>query len=110
MPTIKKRIAVSCPPELEQALNDLRDATGIAPSSFIAEIMTQSIPMIRGVTEAAREAKRDPAQALRLMQRSLLEATSEVNSIQLQMLEHESVLRKTTKGTDSTGGDSTKGE
>jgi len=108
--TTKKRIAVSCPPELEKALNDLRDATGIAPSSFIAEIMTQSIPMIRGVTEAALELKRDPAQALRLMQRSLLEATSEVNSIQLQMLEHESVLRKTTKGTDSIGDGSTKGD
>lgn len=85
-------------------MNELRDATGIAPSSFIAEIMTQSIPMIRGITDAAREAKRDPAEALRLMQRSLLEATSEVNSIQLQMLEHESVLRKTTKSSDITDG------
>lgn len=97
MTTTKKRIAVSLPPELEQALNDLRDATGVAPSSFVAEIMTQSIPMIRGITEAALEAKNSPANALRLMQRSMMQAISEVAQVQMELIDEQTSLRKTPK-------------
>lgn len=97
MATTKKRIAVSLSPELEQALNELRDATGVAPSSFVAEIMTQSIPMIRGVTEAALEAKNSPSNALRLMQRSMMQAIGEVAGMQLELIDQETALRKTPK-------------
>lgn len=97
MPTLKKRIAVSLPPELEKALNDLRDATGVAPSSFVAEIMTQCIPMIRGVTQAALEAKSSPTNALRIMQRSMLEALSEVTNVQIELLDEQTALRLSPK-------------
>ncbi|ORE39260.1 hypothetical protein BKN49_22510 [Pseudomonas aeruginosa] len=97
VPTVKKRIAVSLPPELEQALNELRDATGVAPSSFVAEIMVQSIPMIRGITEAALEAKRRPQEAIRLMQRSMMQALSDVASAQMELIDAETALRKTPK-------------
>lgn len=97
VPTTKKRIAVSLPPELEQALNDLRDATGVAPSSFVAEIMTQSIPMIRSITEAALEAKNSPANALRLMQRSMMQALHEVAAVQMELIDEQTSLRKTPK-------------
>ncbi|MCS8378032.1 hypothetical protein [Pseudomonas aeruginosa] len=88
---------MSLPPELEQALNELRDATGVAPSSFVAEIMVQSIPMIRGITEAALEAKRRPQEAIRLMQRSMMQALSDVASMQMELIDAETALRKTTK-------------
>lgn len=97
MATTKKRIAVSLPPELEQALNELRDATGVAPASFVAEIMTQSIPMIRGITEAALEAKRNPNDAFRIMQRSMLAATTEVLNAQLDLIDQETALKKSPK-------------
>ena len=94
---MKKRIAVSLPPELEQALNELRDATGVAPASFVAEIMTQSIPMIRGITEAALEAKRNPHDAFRIMQRSMLSATTQVLNAQMELIDQETALKKTPK-------------
>lgn len=97
MATLKKRIAVSLPAELEQALNELRDATGVAPASFVAEIMTQSIPMIRGITEAALEAKRNPSDAFRIMQRSLLSATTQVLNAQMELIDEETALKKTPK-------------
>lgn len=97
MATLKKRIAVSLPPELEQALNDLRDATGVAPASFVAEIMTQSVPMIRGITEAALEAKRNPNDAFRIMQRSMLSATTQVLNAQMELIDQETALKKTPK-------------
>jgi predicted DNA-binding protein len=99
MATTKKRIAISLPPELEQALNDLKEATGVSPSSFVAEIMTQSIPMIRGVTEAALEAKNSPSNALRLMQRSMMQALGEVASMQMDLIDQQTALRKSPKAT-----------
>lgn len=97
MATLKKRIAVSLPVELEQALNDLRDATGVAPASFVAEIMTQSVPMIRSITEAALEAKRNPSDAFRIMQRSMLSATTQVLNAQMDLIDQETALKKTPK-------------
>jgi predicted DNA-binding protein len=95
--TLKKRIAVSLPAELEQALNELRDATGVAPASFVAEIMTQSVPMIRSITEAALEAKRNPSDAFRIMQRSMLSATTQVLNAQMELIDQETALKKTPK-------------
>lgn len=97
MATLKKRIAVSLPPELELALNELRDATGVAPASFVAEIMTQSVPMIRSITEAALEAKRNPSDAFRIMQRSMLSATTQVLNAQMELIDQETALKKTPK-------------
>lgn len=71
MPTLKKRINLSVPSDLETALDDLRDATGASPASFIVEIMTQAIPMIRNITAAAIEAKKSPQNALLLMQHAI---------------------------------------
>lgn len=96
MATSKKRIAISLPPELEQALNELREATGAAPASFVVEVMTRSIPMIRAVTQAALEAKQNPNQALLLMQRSLMSATSEALDLQRSLVEEGISLRRST--------------
>lgn len=97
MPTLKKRIYVTVPPELEVVLNDLRDATGVSPASFIAEIMTQAIPMIRGVTEAAIEAKKSPNNALLLMQRVMLQGLNQMNQQQIALIDEQTALRKSTK-------------
>lgn len=71
MPTLKKRVFVILTPELEQVLNDFQDATGAPPAKFIAQIMTQSIPMIRNLTEAAIAARKSPEQALLLVQSAI---------------------------------------
>lgn len=96
MATTKKRIYVTVPPELEAALNDLRDATGVSPASFIAEIMTDAVPMIRGITQAAIEAKKSPGNALQLMQRVMLQGLNEMTSQQMLLIDEQTALRKST--------------
>lgn len=97
MATTKKRIYVTVPPELETALNDLRDATGVSPASFIAEIMTDAVPMIRGITQAAIEAKKSPGNALQLMQRVMLQGLNEMTNQQMMLIDEQTALRKSTK-------------
>lgn len=96
MATTKKRIYVTVPPELEAALNDLRDATGVSPASFIAEIMTDAVPMIRGITQAAIEAKKSPGNALQLMQRVMLQGLNEMTNQQMMLIDEQTALRKST--------------
>lgn len=71
MPTLKKRAFVILTPELEQVLNEYQEATGASPARFIAQIMTQSIPMIRNLTRAAIAARKSPEQALLLLQSAI---------------------------------------
>lgn len=96
MATTKKRIYVTVPPQLEAALNDLRDATGVSPASFIAEIMTDAVPMIRGITQAAIETKKSPGNALQLMQRVMLQGLNEMTNQQMMLIDEQTALRKST--------------
>nr|WP_176705078.1 hypothetical protein [Pseudomonas sp.] len=68
VPTLKKRAFVILTPELEQVLNEYQEATGASPARFIAQIMTESIPMIRNLTRAAIAARKSPEQALLMLQ------------------------------------------
>jgi ABC-type nitrate/sulfonate/bicarbonate transport system substrate-binding protein len=49
--------------------------------------------MILALAEAARKAKAEPAKALELMQRYLIEASQEVDQTQLELAEQQSKLR-----------------
>lgn len=89
----RHRLTLSISPELKHALDELNDATGVAAASFVAEIIEENIPMIRGIAEAARKAKEEPGRALELMQRAMFEALHQVSEVQLDMMDEQTKLR-----------------
>lgn len=83
------RLTLTISDELKAALAELNDATGVAAASFVGEIIESNIPMIRGIAEAARKAKEEPARALELMQRAMLEALHGVSEVQLELMDEQ---------------------
>lgn len=73
------RIAVTVSPELKQALDELQNASGVAASSFVGEIMENAIPMIRGITASINAASSGTAESLLLLDQSLKQAFHELS-------------------------------
>lgn len=74
----RTRLQISMSPELEDALRDLQDATGLAMASFVSEVMEHNISMIKSVAEAARAAKTAPGEWLiEMLRRTMTEAIRE---------------------------------
>lgn len=94
MPTQKRRMMLSLPDELAHALDDFREATGTAPSSFVVEMLMQAIPMIESVSKAARMAKQGNLEAFDILNNTLAVALHEGTGVQQDMLEKSSQLRK----------------
>lgn len=93
----RHRLTLSITPELKNALDELNEATGVAAASFVGEIIESNVPMILGIAEAARKAKDEPARALELMQRAMLEALHGVSEVQLELMDEQSKLRTFTR-------------
>ena len=93
----RHRLTLSITPELKKALDELNEATGVAAASFVGEIIESNVPMILGIAEAARKAKDEPARALEIMQRSMLEALHGVSEAQLELMDEQSKLRTFTR-------------
>lgn len=89
----RHRLTLSITPELKAALDDLNDATGVAGASFVGEIIEGNIAMIIGITAAARAAKSEPARALEIMQRAMLDAVHGANTAQLELMDEQTKLR-----------------
>ena len=89
----RHRLTLSISPELKSALDELNEATGVAAASFVGEIIEGNIPMILGTANAARLAKAEPARALEIMQRSMLEAVHGANLAQMDLIDEQSKLR-----------------
>lgn len=94
------RLTLTISNELKAALADLNDATGVAAASFVGEIIEGNITMIQGIAEAARKAKEEPARALELMQRAMLEALHGVSEVQLELMDAQTKLRTFTRKED----------
>lgn len=93
----RHRLTLSITPELKHALDELNEATGVAAASFVGEIIESNVPMILGIAEAARKAKEEPARALELMQRAMLEALHGVSEVQLELMDEQAKLRTFTR-------------
>ena len=89
----RHRLTLSISPELKSALDELNEATGVAAASFVGEIIEGNIPMNLGIATAARLAKAEPARALEIMQRSMLEAVHGANLAQMDLIDEQSKLR-----------------
>mgnify|MGYP003381392918 CR=1 FL=1 len=86
------RITLTVSAELKQALDDLQNVSGVAASSFVGEIMENSIPMIRGITASISAANTDTAESLLLLDQSLTKAFQELKETQ-KIVRHKRKLR-----------------
>jgi hypothetical protein len=57
MPSQKPRLALTVPPELQAALDDLGEAVGKPVSKVATELLTEMIPQLHGLAKYARAAK-----------------------------------------------------
>lgn len=72
-------------PELLEALKELHESTGASMSGFVTEVLTQSIPMIRQISKAARLAKAKDIAALDVMNQALQTALMQGQQMSLDM-------------------------
>lgn len=94
MPSTKRRMMLTLPDELSNALDEFREATGTAPSSFVVSMLIEAIPAINAVTQASRALAKDQEHAITIMQDVLSDALRQGTAVQLDMYEKKS-LRKT---------------
>lgn len=94
MPSKNPRMMLTLTPELAKAFDEFREATGTAPASFVTHLLMESLPMIRSITEASRAAARDQQEALGILQSALGTALHQGTSVQLEILEAGTALRR----------------
>lgn len=95
MPTKLKRISVCLTPEVEHALNELREATGISPASFVSQIVAESLPVLQAMTQAHKSLKEDQAEAFDVMANALATAMHQGTEAQLELMETTRKIRRT---------------
>jgi hypothetical protein len=95
MATLLKRITISLQPELEKVLDDLREATGVAPASFISSLLLEALPVLQATVRAAQLSKSNQAEALRVMSDAMSSALHAGTTEQMEIITMERKLRKT---------------
>lgn len=63
MPTKKPRMGISLPPEVHKAYMELSEVSGMAASTFAAQVLSEALPMVRQLTAAFKVAQDSPAKA-----------------------------------------------
>lgn len=87
------RLTLTISDELKKALADLKQATGIAGATFVAEIIEGQTQMIANLAEAANQAKNDPIRTHETIQRVMLQALQDVASAGIENLDESVKLR-----------------
>lgn len=90
----RTRLQISMSPELEHALRDLQDATGLAMASFVAEVMEHNILLIKDVADAARAAKAAPGEwMIDMLRKSMAQAIREAEGEGVEDVPSKPVVR-----------------
>lgn len=87
MPSKNRRMMLTLPPELSAALDDYRDATGLAPSSFVVELLVECIPAIQATSDAVRAVESNQARAIGIMANAMSSALHQGTEAQLDMID-----------------------
>lgn len=85
MPTKKPRLAITLTPESRDALERLTQASGIASSQFVSQLIHDSVPVLNAMAAAFAEAKKSPMRAAEIMRDALGEAHIDVAQHQLAL-------------------------
>lgn len=105
MATKLKRISVCIPPEVEHALNQLREVSGIAPASFITNLAVEALPVIQAMVQAHSSLKTDQAEAFDVMASVLAKALHQGSEAQLELIETTRKVRRTSGKTKAARND-----
>lgn len=57
MATNKRRITISLPQDVDEALTEFSEVTGQAQSAFVVSCLSENVETLKLLTQAAREAK-----------------------------------------------------
>ena len=87
MPSKNRRMMLTLPPELSAALDDYRDATGLAPASFVVELLVDCIPAIQATSDAVRAVESNQARAIGIMSNAMASALHQGTEAQLDMID-----------------------
>jgi hypothetical protein len=79
------RIAIQVSPELFAALEAFTQETGIARAQILAQMVSETVPVIQAMTEAFRQAKRSPSTAMDVMKDVVRDAHLKVAQVQLDL-------------------------
>lgn len=85
MPTKKPRLAITLSPESRAALERLTEASGIASSQFVSQLVHDAVPVLDAMTRSFIAAKKSPQRAAEIMQELLIDAHVEVAQHQLAL-------------------------
>lgn len=85
MATNRRRYVFYASPELEAALEDLRDATGASISSFVGQMLQEQMGILKSIAKAARMAKQKDIAALDVMNQALQEMLLKGQQMSLDM-------------------------
>lgn len=95
MATKLKRISVCLPPEVDRAFTELREVSGIAPASFITNLLVEALPVIQAMVQAHSVLKTDQTEAFDVMANALASAMHQGTEAQLELIEVSRKVRKT---------------
>lgn len=85
MPTKNPRINVTVSQELYEALSEFRAASGMSSASLLSQLLSETVPVIRAMTEAFKLAKSSPAKASDALREVVQDAHVQVAQLQLDM-------------------------
>ena len=68
-------------------LDEFREATGTAPSSFVVSMLIEAIPAINAITQATKALAKNQDHALTIVQDVLSDALHQGTAVQLDMYE-----------------------
>lgn len=97
MPSKNPRMMLTLTPELAQAFNEFREATGTAPSSFVVSMLVEAIPAINAITQSTKALAKNQDHALTIMQDVLSDALHQGTAVQLDMYEKKALRKARTE-------------
>jgi hypothetical protein len=94
---IPRRINVTLSPEVNAAVREWADTSGLAASQLVSMIMTNSLGVILGMNRALKVAKTDPTKAMEIMSEIVDSASVTAAQLQLGLGRERKKLRRSTK-------------
>jgi len=87
VPYRHRRIQVALIPEVDAALRELSEVSGIPAATWLSrQLLPALVPVLEALSAALRSAKDQPKDAALIMGEALAAASREANSAQLELL------------------------
>ncbi len=97
MPAPPRRINVTLSPEVNAAVREWAETSGLAASQLVSMIMTSSLGVIVAMTKAFKVAKTDPTKAMEIMSEVVDGASITAAQLQLGLGRERKKLRRSPK-------------